>query len=121
MGFTKWLLTHGPGSVGSIAKAMANTYMRFKRANPSETKIRLLQLTLENRMDCRSIWGGSIPQDATIKETLEAATGLRDLILFVISVENQKGVEFMIQDHAAYRMTMEIIDEILIEYAPSSR
>ncbi len=49
MGLSKWWLTYGPGSPGSIARAMAKSYLKIKLANPGASENDLLYATLTGR------------------------------------------------------------------------
>ena len=49
MGFGRWMMKNGPGSVGSTAKTMAKAYTRIRKQNPGADEERLLILTLRTR------------------------------------------------------------------------
>jgi len=121
MGFTKWYLTYSYGSVGSLSKSLAKTYMIFKRRNPSASKHELLQLTLENYIAARDVTGGSRYNAEVTKGILETATGLQDIIFYVLRIDNPRGFEHMMRYSDVYYMVLEIIDERLSKYAPELR
>lgn len=57
MGFGDFILKHGPGSPGSIAKAVTKSYLKFKKQFPNASKNELLELTLAGRMKTHEIIG----------------------------------------------------------------
>lgn len=50
MGIGKFWIKHGPGSPGSIAKAVAKDYVKWKREFPKVPRTQLLRKTLSTRM-----------------------------------------------------------------------
>jgi len=89
--FKKWLLKHGPGSIGEVSKTMAECYMVFKNKYPQASNEDLLLKTLQSREEAWEELG--IPSLTIEKQKtwIEIAEGsLSALILFVLRHENPR-------------------------------
>ena len=49
MGIGDWLRRHGPGSPGSVARAMARAYVHLKATSPNASRTEILSATLMSR------------------------------------------------------------------------
>ncbi len=93
MGFSKWILTHGIGSPGAIAKTMAKIYADMKKTNPSFTNESLLRYVAENRMNAEKRMG--IINSFSIDEILARTdSDLKDMIKFFVMIESQDSNGF---------------------------
>lgn len=118
MGFYKWMATHGPGSVGATAKAMAMTFIKLKGIYPQATKDELLLLTLRQRYS-------EIELDNAKAERMinESNGNLADLTLQVALLENPLvrdpfSPKMLIEDPETYYLMIEVIEEVIIKYLP---
>lgn len=112
--------SHGPGSVGSVAKTMTKTYSDFQRRYPEKSKKDLIILTLKSRYPfedgTKNIVGQSLPASA---EFIVEGYGdsLHNAIMIVLSVEHpeisQVSVDVMSEVN-------DIIDEMIRKYAPDA-
>jgi len=106
MGFGKWWLTHGPGSPGSIARAMAKSYLILKNAYPNAPEKDLLHATLMNRY---AISGGL--DQTTAQKMVEAAEGsLSKLTIQVWHNEVPKSLNAAIYATEVYMESIQVIE-----------
>ena len=116
--FKKWFLKHGPGSVGSVAKAMAESFMVFKETYPKSSQNDLLLKTLQSRIDA---WETHGFPSLTIEEQqrwIETAQGsLSTLILYVLRHENP-GLP---REALSNFEVIEVIHEVVDKYAPEGQ
>lgn len=93
MGFSKWILTHGIGSPGAIAKAMVKSYLFHKERNPSFSNELLLGLVAEERINIEKKFG--IINPFSIEKVLEMTEcDLKKMIKFFVMIENQDANGF---------------------------
>lgn len=93
MGLSKWILTHGIGSPGAIAKSMAKSYMHYKKINPFLSGELLLRHVAENRIDLEKKLG--IMNPFSVEEILKKAEGdLKHIIRFFVMIESQDSKGF---------------------------
>lgn len=115
MGLGRWWMTHGPGSAGSIAKAMAKAYSRIKAAYPGSSKGELLFMTL------RSCYSETQLDDGTAIEIVRMSEGyLAALTLQVVLFENPAARGARLQAPEVYAEMLEILKEVTAEFAPGS-
>ena len=106
MGLGKWWLTHGPGSPGSIARAMAKSYLILKNAYPGAPENDLLHATLKNRY----AMSGGLDQ-TTAQEMLEASEGsLSKLTIQVWQKEVPRSSNAAIYAPEAYMASIQVIE-----------
>jgi hypothetical protein len=115
MGLGKWWITHGPGSPGSVAKAMARAYSSMKAANPSTPKDELLLITLRTRYSESEI------NDATANEIVKDCEGrLAHLTLKVIMHEIPAATGAMLNAPLVYFEMLNVIQEVTARFAPGA-
>lgn len=115
MGFARWWMTHGPGSAGSVAKAMAKTYWHIKARYPKASLDDLLLMTLRTRYSEARL------DNATAAEMVRASEGrLAALTLQVIHLENPYARGAMINAPHVYAEMLDIIEEVTAKYAPGA-
>ena len=114
MGLGKLLLTHGPGSPGSIARAMANAYTRIRSANRGMSKRDLLCMTLMSRygqLNPRSTLGSEMLQ--MLFQAVQAGDSLSELTIQVWHRDNPMALRAQMdpRGQAAYSQSVQIIKE----------
>lgn len=113
MGLRKWWITHGPGSPGSVAKAMAMAYSRLKTASPSLSKDALLLATLRSRYSAGEI------DNATANKMVKDSKGrLAQLTNQVISLEIPAATGAMLNAPNVYLKMLEVVNEVTAKFAP---
>lgn len=121
MGLGKWWIKHGPGSAGSIAKAMAKDFMRWKHEEPSATKEELLFCTLSVRMASHKIFGLEV---LSVEEQIELIrkcdSDLVRIIQYIIHMENPTATEVMFTFPELYKTMLDVIIETVNKYAPGA-
>lgn len=94
MGFSKWILTHGIGSPGAIAKSMAKTYMTYKEIYPNLSNEQLLMHVAGNRINIEKKLS-KIINPFSVEEILERSEyDLKKIIKFFVLIENQDSNGF---------------------------
>ena len=116
MGLGKWWITHGPGSPGSVAKAMAMAYSRLLKAYYSTTsQDELLLATLRSRYSEREI------DNATAHKMVKDSKGrLSKLTYQVIIREIPAASGAMLNAPDVYAKMLEVIDEVTAKFAPGA-
>ena len=113
--FKKWLLKHGPGSVGSVSKTMAECYRLYKDKYPQASREDLLLRTLQSRVDAWEKLGVRSLSKEEQKNWMKIAQGsLGTLILFVLRRENPRIPREVWSNFEVH----EIIHEVVDKYAP---
>ncbi len=73
MGWRRWLLKHGPGFVGSMAKTMVLCYTQNKDACPDLSEDELLKMTLRSRARAHAMLGSSAFDESSIEKIIKEA------------------------------------------------
>jgi hypothetical protein len=119
MGFGKFWIKHGPGSVGSIAKAVTKDFMKWKQEYPSASKAELLRKTLSKRANSYSLLGlkplNQDKQEEMLKESNEKLTKLIELIFHN---ENPASLETVFSAPEVYRLMLQVILEVVDKHGP---
>jgi len=110
MGIGKWWLKHGPGSPGSIAKAMGIAFRVLHSQNPDFSLEDLLRVILKSRY---MTLVGQEEQDAIIRK---ARGSLIRLTLLV--VERERWKDLMGAPGEIYSMAFDAVLEVLRVQAP---
>lgn len=113
MGLGRWWLTHGPGSPGSIAKAMARAYRVSKSLHPQASQDELLLRTLRTR------YSKSQMDDDVATGLVRSAEGkLAALTLAIIELEIPGKVEATrINAPEVYAEMISVVNEVIAKYA----
>lgn len=112
----KWWVGNGPGSVGSIARTMAKSYLAIKRNYPDISKRELLKRTLSSRVRAYRMLKQPVPGDEFLREWLEYAKGsLTELTWSVILWEHSELYDV---DNEAYATAREVVEEEIEKYVP---
>ena len=115
MGLGKWWITHGPGSPGSVAKAMARSYTRMKAAYPTSSQDELLFATLRNRYSEGEI------DNATANKMVKDSKGLlAKFTCQVIMLEIPAATSAMLNAPDVYYKMLGVIDEVTDKFAPGA-
>jgi len=117
MGLGKWWLTHGPGSPGSVAKAMAMAYSRFKAYYPTASHDELLLVTLRSRY---SEYDGEIDNATANKMVKESKGRLAELTNQVIILEIPAATGAMVNAPNVYLKMLEVVNEVTAKFAPGA-
>jgi hypothetical protein len=112
MGLGRWWITHGPGSPGSVAKAMARAYSSMKAAYPSASRDELLLITLRTRYSESEI------NNATASEIVRDCEGrLAHLTLKVIMHEIPAATGAMLNAPRVYLDMLNVVQEVTATFA----
>lgn len=116
MGLGKWWITHGPGSPGSVAKAMAMAYSRLKAYYPTASQDELLLATLRSRYSEGEI------DNATANKIVKDSKGrLAELTYQVIILEIPAASGAMLNAPDVYGKMLEVIDEVTAKFTPEHK
>ena len=135
MGLGRWWITHGPGSPGSVAKAMANSYRRIKAAyqtasqagaeieritgcrlkDPIVSQDELLLATLRCRYSQQEI------DDNTANRMVKDSDGhLSQLTLQIIMLEIPAATGAMMNAPQVYTDMIDVVMEVTSKFAPGA-
>lgn len=119
MGLGKFWLKHGPGSPGSIAKVMAQSYSLIKRDHPQLSHEELLARALARRYTIARIASPELQE-----RMLAAATSgfpntkrgsFTDLIFQIMQLENPKAFPL---PREVESLAVDVIHEVLDKHLP---
>lgn len=115
MGFRKWIMKHGIGSIGSVAKTMAISYTRFRRAYPFETENEIMNQTLSTRYP-------EYPKEV-IKDMVEISNNNLHALIFLVILNEYPVASRAVNDIFSSVGTemSEVIDEMIYKYAPDAQ
>ncbi len=120
MGIGKWWLKHGPGSPGSITKAMMKAFKSIQARNPNLPRDQLLRQTLESRYALApQRW--SIPPELRDKILKEAKGSLVHLVVAVFITERYTTGgydDWRTADIETKQLAIDVIREEVGEHAP---
>ena len=120
MGLGKFWLKHGPGSPGSIAKVMAQSYSLIKRDNQDLPHDELLRRALARRYTIARIASPEIQERmlaAAMSDSLATKRGsFTELILQIIRLENPRGFPLPPDVES---LAIDVIHEVLDKHLPA--
>jgi len=115
MGLGRWWITHGLGSPGSVAKAMARSYSRLKAAYPMASQDELLLMTLRTRYSEAEI------DNVTAHEMVKRSRRrLAKLTLEVIMLEIPAATGAMLNAPDVYYNMVDVVEEVTGKFAPGA-
>jgi hypothetical protein len=115
MGLGRWWITHGPGSPGSTAKAMAITYSRIRAAYPNATKTDVLLTTIRARYS-----ESEIDEDTVLGMIKRSKGKLANLTQEIVLLENSAAIGAMINAPDVFGEMLNVIIEVTERYAPGA-
>ena len=115
LGLARWCMTHGMGSVGSIAKSMAKAYNRAKEAYPTASQDELLFVTLKSRYTVFGI--KNLTEDDMISMVNNSGGSLAKLSIQVVMLENPAASNALLSFPQTYSMMVEVIEEVTTKFA----
>jgi len=125
LAFIDFLIKHGLGSPGSIARAMAITYRRLRKQEPSTDEKEILRKTFLTRIQARELWGKGREDDSKIQEVLSSSSvTLLDITMFIVLQEHPEILNSPPSYGSAAEMhekVKRIVEERLDKHAPNWR
>jgi hypothetical protein len=109
MGFSKWILTHGIGSPGAIAKSMAKSYMHYKKMMPFLSHEQLLGHVAGNRIDLEKRFGVNTWDIETV---LKLSEGDLKKMVNIFVFKSDLNLLFNLPLNT-YRTVQEVISEVV--------
>ncbi len=120
MGIFKFIIKHGPGSVGHNAKTLAKMYVRLQKAYPNLSKRELFKELLKWRMG--PLYGALIGKKLTedeMNKMIENAGGKLSKLIFELSHWERPIINNLADDDIdKYGNVLEVIEEMVQKYAP---
>ena len=124
MGLGKWWLTHGPGSPGSMAKAMAKDYVLWREETPGANEDELLALVLATRINSEIMVGfqDHPPLDEQEQSNIISNIDgyLNKLVLYIVHRENQEADITKLGAPDIYAKMLEVIDDVVAKFINSA-
>lgn len=115
LGGERWWMTHGIGSVGSVAKSMAKAYSRAKVAYPTASQDEILFVTLRSRYTVVGINNLTAAELAGMVKNSEGR--LAALSLQVMMLENPAAKDALLFYPQIYAMMVDVIEEVTAKFA----
>ena len=113
MSFKKFILTYGPGSIGSVARILTRSYIAMrKQFNASHREA--LAMMIENRYpNGKAVIGPEVLPKSKEEIVGECKEDLKETILYILTIEN-KGVRDIIdKGHQYFIDILNVIDEVV--------
>ena len=115
----KFIITHGFGSVGSIAKWLGKNYSIVEKKYPQKTKAEILMRIIDLRYpNGNAVIGSDILLESKEDIVIKCHYSLYELTIYIINFEHKELKEVAIKRPKMYRDTLEIIKERLNKFAP---
>jgi len=118
MGLINWWLTHGPGSPGSIAKAITKNYNKFRSEFPIESENEILRMVFEYRLSIENSFGlPHINENEATKILNQVINGsLKELVIFFVHRENPEADKVMLKQRDVYFSMLNVIKKVIKKY-----
>ncbi len=112
MNLKKFILTYGPGSIGSVARILTRSYIAMRKLFNASHREALIMM-IENRYPKgRTIIGPEILPKSKEEIVDECQEDLKEVILYILTIEN-KGVRDIIdKGHRYFIDILAIINEV---------
>jgi len=109
----KFILTYGPGSIGSVARALTRSYIAMRKKFNLPHREALLAM-IENRYPKgKAIIGPGIIPKSKEEIVAECEEDLKEVILYILTIEN-KGVRDIIDKRHRYFIDIsDVINEVV--------
>ncbi len=115
MGLGRWWITHGLGSPGSIAKAMATAYSRCRKKYPSLSKKAILFETLRSRYS-----ESEIDEAIARRMVKDSKENLVQLTFEIIHREIPAASSALVNAPDVYNEMIDVVEEITAKFAPGA-
>jgi len=110
LGLERWWMTHGIGSVGSVAKSMAKAYNQAKAAYPTASQDEILFVALKSRYTVVGI--NNLTEDDMVGMVKDSGGRLAKLSLQVVMLENPAARNALLSYPQIYAMMVEVIEDV---------
>jgi len=115
LGLERWWMTHGIGSVGSVAKSMAKAYNRAKVAYPTASQDEILFVTLKSRYTVLEI--NNSTEDDMVGMVKDSGGRLAKLSFQVVMLENPAAGNALLFHPQVYAMMVDVIEKVTTKFA----
>jgi len=115
LGLERWWMTHGIGSVGSVAKSMAKVYNQVKAACPTASQDEILLTTLMSRYSVIGI--KNLTTNDMVDMIKDSGGQLATLSLQVVMLENPAAKDALLFFPQTYAMMVDVIEEVTAKFA----
>lgn len=112
MSFKKFILTYGPGSIGSVARILTRSYIAMRKSFNASHREALIMM-IENRYPKgKAIIGPEILPKSKEEIVDECQEDLKEIILYILTIEN-KGVRDIIdKGHRYFVDILDVVNEV---------
>ena len=112
MSFKKFILTYGPGSIGSVARILTRSYITMRKLFNASHREALI-LMIENRYPKgKAVIGPEVLPKSKEEIVDECKEDLKEIILYILTIEN-KGVRDIIdKGHRYFINILDVIDGV---------
>lgn len=113
MSFKKFILTYGPGSIGSVARVLTRSYIAMRNKFNASHREALIMM-IENRYPKgKAIIGPEVLPKSKEEIVDECKEDLKETILYILTIEN-KGVRDIIdKGHRYFVDILDVINEVV--------
>ncbi len=115
MGIFKWVMKHGPGNVGSLAKTQAKIYNHCKKQYPQLSQDELLRHTLGVRLAAGAMLGDAALSEAEQEEMIKGAEGSLAKLTMQIAIYENPDVGGLPQK--TFNEMFDVIEEVIAKHA----
>ena len=113
MNLKKFILTYGPGSVGSVARVLTRSYITMRKTFNIPHRDALIMM-IENRYPKgKAIIGSEILPESKEKIIDECQEDLKEVILYILAIENKGVREVIDKGHRYFIDVSDVVDEVV--------
>lgn len=112
MGFTKWMIKNGPGSIGSIAKFWSKQFINAQKEEEDIEEI-FRTIFLSFRAGLLGVGKKTVMSD--VDEVVELSFGRFDKLLVFMIIENAEYLKALYNNRKLTIIMLEVITEVLID------
>ena len=113
MSFKKFILTYGPGSIGSVARVLTRSYIAMRKSFNASHREALVMI-IENRYPKgKAIIGPEVLPKSKEEIVAECKEDLKEVILYILDIENKGVREIIDKGHRYFVDILDVINEVV--------
>ena len=113
MSLKKFILTYGPGSIGSTARVLTRSYIAMRERFDASHREALFMM-IENRYPKgKAIIGPEVLPKSKEEIVDECKEDLKETILYILAIENKGVSDIINKGHRYFIDILNVIDEVV--------
>jgi CRISPR/Cas system-associated endonuclease Cas3-HD len=112
MNFKSFILTYGPGSIGSVARILSRSYIAMRKSFNASHREALIMMVENRYPNGKAVIGSEVLPKTKEEIVDECQEDLKEIILYILTIEN-KGVRDVIDNgHRYFIDVLDVINEV---------